>query len=394
MHNYKPYILSVAITQKCNFNCRYCFTTKDQNSRAETINLKDYCTLLDEAIELGITQVIFYGGEPLMHPDIIDIIKATYGRGLIIRCIFTNGSLISDEILDTILLYKSYIKYLPEFHISFDGFGNMHNEFSQTETEQLVLQNIDKVKKLGFYVKVHLVLCQTNEPFLKDTISYMDDSEIDAMRVLKLMPSPKWLTYKKNTEYKTDKEWYDLTLKYVEWYSENEHNMNLEFWNTVTMYPKDKRLRILPVKGCKNFNDDIDLACPLYETTISVDGNGYLLPCHQMGGIMSFEGVQYKNAIKDGLKNALADETFNKHIMMTTGEKRKRFKECIDCKYWEWCVGGCPLYGWRWRKDTSDEFPVYLDISKCVFFKNNYISKIKESLNDNWDIDKGDFPWD
>jgi MoaA/NifB/PqqE/SkfB family radical SAM enzyme len=65
--------------------------------------------LMDEARELGFAFALLAGGEPLIRPDILDITDA---HPEIIFLLFTNGTLLSDPMLDRLDKQKNVIPVL------------------------------------------------------------------------------------------------------------------------------------------------------------------------------------------------------------------------------------------------------------------------------------------
>ncbi len=69
--------LRLSLTERCNFNCFYCHS---EFADCHKLTPKSYLTreeagiIAQAAIELGLTRIHLTGGEPLLHPDILDII--------------------------------------------------------------------------------------------------------------------------------------------------------------------------------------------------------------------------------------------------------------------------------------------------------------------------------
>lgn len=78
------------ITSKCNHNCLHCFLGKDLN-RFDHVNLDIILRSIDVLNDKGISQLIISGGEPLLHPDIEEIIKYA-SKYPINLTILTNGT--------------------------------------------------------------------------------------------------------------------------------------------------------------------------------------------------------------------------------------------------------------------------------------------------------------
>lgn len=98
--------LTLAITMNCNLACDYCWQKHepDNNIDASTINKwLDY--FLDEKINSP-SKILYYGGEPLLRPDLVQLASNEAKRLCKIRGIklpkqhlFTNGTLLTDDMI-------------------------------------------------------------------------------------------------------------------------------------------------------------------------------------------------------------------------------------------------------------------------------------------------------
>src|SRR5437667_8171550 len=76
----KPLKLTVAITAHCNLRCMGCRYGRDfmPGSQLPWPIIRD---LLDDAKEANFQTVRFYGGEPLLHPDLPKMVKHAVDLG-------------------------------------------------------------------------------------------------------------------------------------------------------------------------------------------------------------------------------------------------------------------------------------------------------------------------
>jgi MoaA/NifB/PqqE/SkfB family radical SAM enzyme len=87
-----PPFLYVSIINSCNLRCQGCWV--DVSAKQETIKPEALHKLIAEAREMGNVFFGIVGGEPFMHPDLLDMLAAhpdCYFQ------IFTNGQFITDE---------------------------------------------------------------------------------------------------------------------------------------------------------------------------------------------------------------------------------------------------------------------------------------------------------
>ena len=83
--------LQVFITNRCNLSCKGCFARFVMNEGSSDISLEEYRNAVSEFLKKGGEQINLLGGEPLLHPDLRDIVDIN--RKLRIKTtIYTNGS--------------------------------------------------------------------------------------------------------------------------------------------------------------------------------------------------------------------------------------------------------------------------------------------------------------
>jgi len=95
--------LHIEVTNHCNFSCEFCPDFKMKRER----NFMDFEMLkkiLNEVAEDGIVRLVLFHvmGEPFLYPRLMDAIKYA-GDKNIKTCITTNGSLLTDEVLDEMI---------------------------------------------------------------------------------------------------------------------------------------------------------------------------------------------------------------------------------------------------------------------------------------------------
>lgn len=98
-----PYQLSIGITPKCNSKCSYCVNWRDKKSKVW--DYEEIIDIINGAKNLGITQVLFSGGEPLLYPERKNVISYTKSIGLDFM-IITNGLLLDKQAIDFLHLHS------------------------------------------------------------------------------------------------------------------------------------------------------------------------------------------------------------------------------------------------------------------------------------------------
>ena len=87
------YKINLHITQKCNYNCKYCFAHFDNHN---DLSLEEWKHIIDNLKASGMVDAInFAGGEPVLHKDFPAMVDYAYEQGFKLS-IITNGSLMLD----------------------------------------------------------------------------------------------------------------------------------------------------------------------------------------------------------------------------------------------------------------------------------------------------------
>ena len=97
-----PFYLSLAVTNRCQGRCVHCYSFLQRHEERPELTTAELESVIDQAARLGIFQVIFTGGEPLLRKDILELVRHARRRGLLTR--LNTNSLLLDR--DTALALK------------------------------------------------------------------------------------------------------------------------------------------------------------------------------------------------------------------------------------------------------------------------------------------------
>ncbi|MGI8757945.1 MAG: radical SAM protein [Acidimicrobiales bacterium] len=75
----------------CNLRCVYCSVASSPTARRRSMPLARFCSLVDEAVAEGFTEIYMTGGEPFLEPDIVDMI--IYASDRLATVVLTNAML-------------------------------------------------------------------------------------------------------------------------------------------------------------------------------------------------------------------------------------------------------------------------------------------------------------
>ena len=91
-----PWAAHIYVTDNCNLDCGYCNEYDNSVSHPETADLKRW---MRKIRDLGALRLGYLGGEPLLHPDIVELVR--YGKELGFQrlSMSTNGLLLTKKLL-------------------------------------------------------------------------------------------------------------------------------------------------------------------------------------------------------------------------------------------------------------------------------------------------------
>jgi MoaA/NifB/PqqE/SkfB family radical SAM enzyme len=93
-----PLLVHIIPTRRCNIDCGYC---NEYDKTSDPIPLETMKRRVDRLAELGTSVVATSGGEPMLHPDLDEIIRAIRRHGMIAGLI-TNGYLLSPQRIEAL----------------------------------------------------------------------------------------------------------------------------------------------------------------------------------------------------------------------------------------------------------------------------------------------------
>uniref|UniRef100_A0A663LLU5 GTP 3',8-cyclase n=1 Tax=Athene cunicularia TaxID=194338 RepID=A0A663LLU5_ATHCN len=197
-HNY----LRISLTEKCNLRCQYCMPEEGVplTPKSELLTAKEIITLARLFVKEGVEKIRLTGGEPLIRPDVVDIVGQLHKlEGLKTIAVTTNGINLAR------LLPRLKEAGVNAINISLDTLVPAKFEFIvRRKGFHKVMEGIHKATELGYHpVKVNCVVMRGfNEDELLGFVDFTKDLPLD-VRFIEYMPfdGNKW-NFKKMVSYK------------------------------------------------------------------------------------------------------------------------------------------------------------------------------------------------
>jgi MoaA/NifB/PqqE/SkfB family radical SAM enzyme len=93
-----PVMAHLIPIRRCNLSCGYC---NEYDDSSKPIPLADIFGRIDRLSNLGTTIITLSGGEPLLHPELEEVIRNIRDRGAI-ACLITNGYLLTQKRIESL----------------------------------------------------------------------------------------------------------------------------------------------------------------------------------------------------------------------------------------------------------------------------------------------------
>ena len=312
---------TVCPTMACNFDCPYCFEANRRGKMSpevqdDVVALAGRMLDASDAKELYIT---WYGGEPLLAPDVIEslserLIALAEDRGVKYHAhIVTNGSLLTQDTID--LLERCRVTFAQ---ITVDGIGATHDATRHLKgggaTFDRIIANLRDLK-LPFRVNVRANIHKGN-------LSQVDDLKALTQSVSEESGNT-ILFYAK------------AVLPSV---TADERGKQVDLLSGADAATIDLRMDIsrTPVG-----DDHMCAAISLWSVLIDAQGN-----LHKCAGLTAADPeFAYGNARDwdpaDPLATASAPDNLTKYLAWASPMQDE---ECRECMWLPLCGGGCPHY--------------------------------------------------
>ena len=177
----------ISLTDKCNLRCVYCMPEDkvyENNLINDTLSFNDYKFIINGLSQVGIKKIKFTGGEPLLYPHLIELIKyAHYECNIDDISITTNGIGLNE------IAYVLKRSRLKSVNISLDSLKSYkYKSITRGGNLTDVLKSINRCLELGIKVKINCVVIKRfNDDEVYDFIEMANYYPID-VRFIELMP--------------------------------------------------------------------------------------------------------------------------------------------------------------------------------------------------------------
>lgn len=286
-----PAQVMLSITNKCNFDCKYCHNKIFFTRNDEELSYKVITEIIDDCVDMGVEVIqLTGGGEPSIHSDFKKIVNYIGEKGLRIGLV-TNGTGLHQ--------LGSEFQYFDWIRISIDANDeksfNSYHKNSDIELYQKNMDIVEKIKKVNKNVVVGFSYIITKENFI-GTSRAVDMARYYKFDNIRLTP-----VHTKNINHFDDYEIEDI-IENIQLYKDLYENNNFK------IFAQTDRFNYLETDGKKSFKE-----CHYQDFVAFVGADGKLPPCCELQK-----------------QHSISDKTVNEERFKTLWKNRKRItvEEC------------------------------------------------------------------
>jgi radical SAM protein with 4Fe4S-binding SPASM domain len=166
------------LTERCNLSCAHCYINRpagDVAAAAHELTTAQACALLDEIAAEGCLWLTLTGGEPFLRPDLLDIYRHAKRLGLLVT-IFTNGTLLTPEMVDELAKWRPY-------RIEITLYGATEMTYEQVTgvrgSYACCLRGIDRVLERGLPLGLKTMLLRSNRHELEAMMAFAQERGVE-----------------------------------------------------------------------------------------------------------------------------------------------------------------------------------------------------------------------
>jgi radical SAM protein with 4Fe4S-binding SPASM domain len=180
-----PLVMSWNVTRECNMKCSHCYINATEKKLDNELTTQEAKNLMDQICQVSKPLLILSGGEPLLRPDIFELIQYGSSKGLKMG-LGSNGSLIDDAVAG-----KLKAAGIATVSISLDSnIAAQHDEFRGVEGAwEKAINACKALRKNNVLVQVNTTLTQQNYNQIDDIMSLAEGIGVENFHLFFLVPT-------------------------------------------------------------------------------------------------------------------------------------------------------------------------------------------------------------
>lgn len=172
------------ITRTCNLRCVHCYADSHAEKYPGELSWEQCCAVIDDLADYRVNALLLSGGEPLLHPQLPQILERAASRGLKVT-ISTNGTRITPK--HAALFKELGVAYVG---ISLDGIGAIHDSFRGVSGAfEGAIRGFRLCEQVQQKTGLRLTLTRNNVESMEDILNFIERERIQRVCFYHLVPT-------------------------------------------------------------------------------------------------------------------------------------------------------------------------------------------------------------
>lgn len=298
------------LISRCNFRCAMCYIHSESQEKCYKeweLSGQQWLSIGREAVDAGMVYLLLTGGEPLLHPDFLQIYTGLMQMGLRIA-INSNGSLITPEIVECFRKYPPEKINISLYGVSKETYAGLCGNAAGYEK---AVCGIRSLKEAGIRVNLNTTFTRRNVGDMEQLVAFAKEENLP-IRTTPIIFPPVRGGKGDTAENMTPEEMGRMAAEFD--------------WLTLTDEQKEKRLQ--EARRCKDPDGKRELpsktaTCMAAKGSFWISWDGMMYPC----GMLSEKGT---DVVREGFAQAWK-ETVSRSLGRTIPTR------CLECPLRQLC---------------------------------------------------------
>lgn len=316
-----PLQVGINLTDTCNLSCMHCSRKELLNSSKHNF-ISNWREIVDKLSDNGVIQIFLTGGEPFLHPDILDMIQYIKERKIYIA-ILTNGLLLTENMLNK--LESMLIDDFDYIQISVDGITNTYEFMRKGAKFNQLEHRLNLISNYSIKTQIAMVLNEITYKEMFDVYKLCLKYNVDFIRYMPMFDN-NTVDISQCDDSKVIKEFAKVLNDKIC----NKTKIDIVGDPIPLLYPFAIWLRN---KYPEIYFPTGKHICPAGVTSCEISVGGDVYPCSYLENKIFWAGNIYQDSVKN---------LWDKQIWNCVRNRKPRSDSCIKCSESENCLGGCP----------------------------------------------------
>ena len=326
-----PLMVEWLVSEKCNLKCEFCSSSQYTES-GQKLSPQQVIELAHHIVDLHVFSIIVSGGEPLLHPQVFDVIKILSEGGVEVS-VPTNGTLIDERAITRLKESGA-----GAVQVSLDGKDEKTHDALRgvRGTFKKAVTAIKNLARSGVPVGASTTVSSANINQIKDIAYLLDELGAVSYNVRACMPCGK-----------AGPDYQDLAPSPDEWHRALASLPELNESVTIEVVSMDPLQIPLTPPSPENVAGGF-LSCGVGRTGCAIGSDGTVTPCAY---IEEAAGNVTEQSLEDIWQNSPVLQKYRSRETMIGGK-------CVTCQWNTMCGGGCKARSYGVYKDISTPDPL------------------------------------